>query len=121
MEYLAKRKELELCVVPGFLIKEFEEMLLECYFDYGYYDTRTLTEFVNDFIVYAESHEKTGNAFRYHDDMTKSIDFTKDIINRRFYELVSDVMEVLDYHCMFYLDRDIGYAKYHNKPIVEVW
>lgn len=121
MRELIKRKELELCLVPYHLTKEFEEMVLECYTDYGYYDTHNLGEFVDSFAIYAESHEQTGNPYSLSDDQSKTSDFYNDIINNRFYELLDDVMEVLNYHNMFFVDKDFRYIKYYNLPIKQVW
>ena len=107
--------------VPSRLIKEFEHQVLECYLEYGYYDIAAITGFVEDFAIFAESHEQTGNPYQYHASEEISTDELKDIISRNFYGIKDDVMTILDYYRMFYVNREYKLREYHNIPIVRVW
>lgn len=110
-------------MVPLSLVHDFERMVFECYCSptYGYYDVPTLAQYVEDFAIYAESHEKMGGAFVLSDDESLTDADSRDIIARRFDEVMDEVVTVLDYHRMFYQFHNFLGVKYHNTPVHTVW
>lgn len=108
-------------MTPVMLVRDFEDMVLESYLDYGYTSLLPLAELVDDFAVYAESHEQSGNPFALVDDESLEESTLMDIKVDRYYEVVEDVREVLMYHHMFFYEKDYNFLEFYNMPIVEVW
>lgn len=121
MKGLLVRRPLELIMTPALLVRDFEDMVFEGYMDYGHTSLLTLAELVDDFAVYAESHEQSGNPFALVDDESLDEAVIKDIKADRYYEVVEDVREVLMYHHMFFYEKDYNFLEFYNMPIVEVW
>lgn len=121
MNQLIVKPPLELQMVPAQLTRDFERMVLECYFDYQEFNLHAISDFVEDFSVYAESFERTGNPFSFHDEEGGDESVFEDIRANRFYELADDVYETLMYNRLFFLHKDFLYRKFHNMPIAQVW
>ena len=106
--------------VPPQLIKSFEQQVIDSYAE-GYVNLSAITEFVEDFAIYAESHQKTGDPYEFHANGCYSTDELKDIINQNFFELKDDVMTILEFYRMFYIDKNFGPWNFNNIPIMKIW
>jgi hypothetical protein len=129
MNFLTAKKSLELITVPDIIVKDFEAMVLDTYFEGCWFDLHHLTFPVDMFAVHSLSFEETGLPYRYVDDEEWMEEHSGDVLHEGFYEILQDVSIVLDYHHMFYAwdDKGEGIGEYifvgdfENMPIKEVW
>lgn len=128
MNFWLATPRLTLTYVPDTLVWDFEAMVLEAYFDMGHHDLVQITDTVDLFAVHALSDEETGSPFNYVNDNDWMDDNADEVIREGYYDILSDVGEVLDHHKIFHAWKDIGgnegykyTGELFNMPIKEVW
>lgn len=127
MQQLAHSRKLTFAFIPTILALDFEQYVLNVYFDSGYHDITGIAGITDYFAVYTVSFNQTGDPYALSDSLEERTEKDLLIIEHHFSELMEDVSRVLDHHRLFHAWRDRSNQIYYDfdtcyhMPFTQVW